>query len=40
MEVEIADVVGRFLVWTMFLLVFWEAKGSAIRRGPSLVDDD
>ena len=40
MEVEIADVVGRIWLWAMFLLVFWEAKGSAIRRGPGLVDDD
>jgi hypothetical protein len=36
MEVEIADVVGRIWVWTMFLLVFWEAQGSATRR--ELVD--
>ena len=33
MEVEIADVVGRIWVWTMILLMYWEAKGSTIRRG-------
>jgi len=36
MEVEIADVVGRIWVWTMILLIFWEAQGSATRR--ELVD--